>query len=69
MNPPETQGRHVLLKIGKKFNSRRLRDALKKGLRTNLWNSEERLPVIEIMIQLEAHIEESKKKANPLEAP
>ena len=58
---PQVEGRYVLLKVGKKFDSRRLRDALKKCLSYTPLNGEERIPIVSMLAQIEIHLEKQRK--------
>lgn len=50
----EEEGKYILFKVGKAYNSRTLGNALNKALRGSPLNSEEKLSFILIKVALEA---------------
>lgn len=64
---PEICGRYVLLRVGKKFDARRLREGLEKCLRSfgSSLNSEQRVPMVSLLAQITNHLERPKVELSP----
>lgn len=59
---PEIKGRHVLLKVGAKYESRTLGYAIQRALETGDLNGEQRVVLVSLYCQLRFHWARDKKK-------
>lgn len=59
---PKIEGKHILLKVGKKYDARTLNYAIKKALLGEDLNGEDRLALINLKVQLAFHFERDKEE-------